>query len=162
MRTILKTGVVGAIAAAFVASVAIAGSQEQQGDRRGPGLGGPGRGGRGPLPGLMQSLTEEQRTQVRAILEEQRKGEDGPPVEGRLRRDLEAELLADAPNDQKIETLKQQLLAAQAEGLTRHIAIQRKIAQVLTAEQRATARERLAEGPPEGRGRRGFGPGAHH
>ena len=150
MKNMLKTGVVGAIAAAFVASIAIAEGQEPW-QRRGPAVGGPG--GRGMMSGIMQDLTDQQRTQVRAIMEEQRAGREGPPADATLRRDLEAELLADVPNDQKIEELKQQILTAQAEGLTRHIAVQKRVAQVLTAEQRAKARERLSEGPREGRGR---------
>src|SRR3990170_4542335 len=100
MKSMLKTGVVGAIAAMFVASVAIAGGQDQ-GQRRGQRMGGPGGPGRGMLPGIMQDLTEEQRTQVRAIMQEQRQGEQGPPAEAKLRQELEAELLADVPNDQK-------------------------------------------------------------
>jgi Spy/CpxP family protein refolding chaperone len=106
----------------------------------------------------MQGLTEEQRQQVRAIMDEGRGAQQGPPVEAKLRRDLETELLADAPNDQKIEDLKQQILTAHAEGLSRHISVQKRIAQVLTAEQRAKARERLAQAPSEGRGPRGGGP----
>ena len=153
MRSVIKTAVVSAVAAVFVASVAIAGGQ---GPGQGPGRpGGPGfggRGGPGPMFGLMQDLTEEQRTQVRAIMEEQR--EQGPPAEAKLRRDLEAELLADAPIEAKIDELRQQIILATGEGLTRHIAVQKKIAQILTAEQRAKARERLAEAP-RGRGARG-------
>lgn len=155
MKNVFKTAVVTAVAAMFVASVAIAGGQgpgQGQGRRGGPG--GPGFGGPGgprPLMGLMQDLTEEQRTQVRAIMEEQR--EQGPPADAKLRRDLEAELLADAPNDAKIEELRQQIVVATGERLARHIAVQKKIAQVLTAEQRAKARARLSEAP-RGRGRR--------
>jgi Spy/CpxP family protein refolding chaperone len=155
MKSMLKAGVVGAIAAVFVASVAVAGGQEQQ-QRRGPGLRGPGGpGGRGLTP-IMRELTEEQRKQVRAILDEQRDDQRKPPADAKLRRELEAELLADVPNDQKIEELKSQILTAQSEGLSRHIAVQKRIAQVLTAEQRAKAREQLAKGP-EGRRGRGFG-----
>lgn len=158
MKSMIKTAVVGAIAAAFVASVAVAQGQGPgpQGRGRGQGgLGGPG--GRGPMPGVMQGLSEEQRAQVKAIMDEQRGGQEGPPADVKLRRDLEAELLADVPNDQKIDDLKQQILVAQAEGLSRHIAVQKRIAQILTVEQRAKARERLAAGPGEGRGRRGGG-----
>ena len=156
MKNILKTGVVGAIAAVFVASVAIAGGQDQgQGQGRGPGMRGPGGpGGRGLAP-IMRDLTEEQRKQVRAILDEQRGDQQGPPADAKLRRELEAELLADVPNDQKIEALKSQILTAQSEGLSRHIAAQKQIAQVLTPEQRAKAREELAKAPEEGRGRGG-------
>jgi Spy/CpxP family protein refolding chaperone len=151
MKSIVRTGIVGGVAAVFVASVAIAGGQDQE--RRGPGMRGQGPGGpggRGMFPAIMRQLTEEQRTQVRAILDEQR--EQGPPADATLRRDLEAELLADAPNDQKIEELKQQIVAAQSEGLSRHIAVQKRIAQILTPEQRARAREQLAQ-EPRGRGR---------
>jgi Spy/CpxP family protein refolding chaperone len=161
MKSLVKTAVVGAIAAAFVASVAVAQGQGpgQQGRR---GFGGPGGpGGRGLGPVIMQDLTPEQRSQVKAIMDEQRTAEQGPPADVKLRRDLEAELLADTPNDQKIEDLKQQILVAQAEGLSRHIAVQKRIAQVLTPEQRAKARERLAEGPREGRGRQGRGGERH-
>ena len=160
MKSVVKTGIVAAVAAVFVASVAVAGGQGPgQGQRRGPGFGGPG--GRGLMPGIMQDLTEEQRGQIRAIVQEQRGDQQGPPADAKLRHDLEAELLADPPNDQKIEELKQQILAAQAQGLERHIATQKRIAQVLTPEQRAKARERQAEGPRQGRGgregRRGAG-----
>jgi Spy/CpxP family protein refolding chaperone len=69
----------------------------------------------------------------------------------KLRRQLDAEILSDSPDEQQIDTLRQQLVQAHGEELSRQIALQRKIAQVLTPEQRATARERI-EQP---RGRRG-------
>ena len=158
MKKMVKTGVVAAITAVFVASVAVA-SGPQQPQRRGPGMGGPGGpGGRGFGPGIMRELTDEQREQVRAILEEERGDAEGGRGDMGLRRQLEAELLADAPNDQKIEELKSQILAAQAEGLSKHIDVRKRVAQVLTPEQRAKARERLAQAPEgrrgEGRGRR--------
>lgn len=173
MKSMLKSAVVGAVAAAFVASVAVAQGQAQgqrPGGQRGrapgaPGMmgqGGPGGPGRGLMPGIMQDLTAEQRQQVKAIMDGQRGAEQGPPADAKLRRDLETELLADAPNAQKIEDLKQQILVAQAEGLSRHIAVQTRIAQILTPEQRAKARARLAEGPRDGRGRRGGSPHQRH
>lgn len=158
MRNLVKTAVVGAVAAVFVASVAVAGGQDQ-GPRRGPGMHGPGGpGGRGFIPGIMRELTDEQRNEVRTILQEERNNQQDRAAAAKLRRDLETELLADTPNEQKIEELKGQVLAAQAEGLSRHIAVQKRIAQVLTPEQRAKAREQLAQNPPErgGRGARGF------
>jgi Spy/CpxP family protein refolding chaperone len=171
MKSMIKSAVVGAVAAAFVASVAVAQSQgpgPQGRGGRGPGMGGPD----GPGRALLQGLTEEQRQQVKTIMDEAREGQQGPPADAKLRRDLEAELLADTPNDQKIEDLKQQILLAQAEGLSRHISVQKRVAQVLTAEQRAKARQRLAQEPAGGRrggGPRGGGPrgggqqgGGHH
>ncbi|MDQ3417665.1 MAG: periplasmic heavy metal sensor [Acidobacteriota bacterium] len=160
MKSMMKSAVVGAVAAAFVASVAVAQGQgpgPQGRGGRGPGMGGPG----GPARGLMQGLTEEQRQQVKAIMDEGRDAQQGPPADAKLRRDLEAELLADTPNDQKIEDLKQQILLAHAEGLSRHISVQKRVTQVLTAEQRAKARERLAQESAEGHrgGARAGGPG---
>ncbi len=120
---------------------------------QGPGQGGPRPGGRGfggPGPGgfaRLADLTDEQRQQVRAILEEERNSTDGPPAVVRLHRELEAEILADAPDEQKIESLRQQLVQAQTEAVAKQVAVQRKIAEILTPEQRAKARERLADGP---------------
>lgn len=163
MKSMVKTAVVGAVAAAFVASVAIAAGQQAGGDQKHPafgqgrtggpgGPGGPGGRGRGgPFGGVMQDLTDQQREQVKAILEAERQGEQGPPADMKLRQALEQELLADAPNAQKIEELKQQIVAATGESLNRHIAVQQKISQVLTAEQRAKARERIAQRGEGGR-----------
>jgi Spy/CpxP family protein refolding chaperone len=115
--------------------------------RMGPGQ----RGFGGPMAlGRIADLTDEQRTQIKAILDETRQSRQGPPAGMDLHRQLRAELLADAPDDQKIESLRQQMAQTAAESLAREIAVQRRIAQVLTAEQRAAARERLAQG----RGRR--------
>ena len=169
MKNTLKMAVVGAIAAAFVASVAIASGQQGSGDPQRPAIaqgkqGGPGgmrgpggRGRGGPLGGVLADLTDEQREQVKAILDAERQGEQGPPPDMKLRQALEQELLADAPDLQKIDELKQQIVSATAESLTRHIAIQQKINQILTAEQRAKARERIAQRGERGRG----GPGEH-
>jgi Spy/CpxP family protein refolding chaperone len=169
MGNLFKTAVVGAIAAAFVASVAIAGGQQGSGDQQRPAIGqgrqagpggmrGPGGRGRGgALGGMFADLTDQQREQVKAILDAERQGEQGPPADMKLRQALEQELLADSPNVQKIDELKQQIVAATSESLTRHIAIQQKINQVLTAEQRAKARERIGQ---RGEGRRG-GNGLH-
>lgn len=151
MKNVFKTAVVGAVAAAFVASVAVAQQGTGQGRGRGMGPGGPGGpGGRGPGfgPAIMQQLTEQQRQQIRAIHEEFR--DDDREADGKLRQQLELELLADSPNTGRLEELKQQILAAQADGLSKHITVRTKIAQqVLTAEQRAKAREELAKGPAE-------------
>jgi Spy/CpxP family protein refolding chaperone len=153
MKNVFKTAVVGAVAAVFVASVAVAQQGPGQGRGRGTGPGGPGGRGFGLGPAIMQDLTEQQRQQIRAIHEE---GRGERAEDAKLRQQLELELLADAPNTAKIEELKQQVLAAQSDGLTRHITVQTKVAQVLTPEQRAKAREQLAKGP-EGRGPRGAG-----
>ena len=163
MKNTIRTAVVGAIAAAFVASIAIAGQQQGSGDQQRPafgqgrpgGPGGPGGRGRGGAMGaVFGDLTDQQKEQVKAIFEAERQGQQGPPADMKLRQALEQELLADSPNGQKIEELKQQILSAESESLNRHIAVQQKISQVLTAEQRAKARERIAQrGEGRGRGR---------
>lgn len=153
MTQMIRTAVVGAIAAALVASVAVAQGPAQgpgRGQGRGPGFGGPG--GRGMMP-IMRELTDEQRQQVRAILQEQRPEDRaaGP----KLHRDLQAELLADAPHEGRIEQLKQQLLEQHAQHLARQIETQTRISRILTPEQRAKARERLSQAPEKPQGRRG-------
>ena len=171
MKSIMKTAVVGAVAAAFVASIAIAGQQQSGSDPQRPsfgqarqgGPGGPGGRGRGgPMGGILADLTDQQREQVKAIFEAERQGEPGPPADMKLRQSLDQELLAESPNAQKIEELKQQIVAATAASLDRHITVQQKISQVLTAEQRAKARERIAQRGERGRGEGGpRGGGAH-
>ena len=116
-------------------------------ERRGPM--GPGRGfGRGgPLLALRGlDLTEEQRNQIRAIREAEREGRQGPTAEAQLHRDLQAALFADAPDAGRIAELQQQLQRAQEERLAHRIAVEQKIAAVLTPEQRAQVRERLDRG----------------
>jgi Spy/CpxP family protein refolding chaperone len=184
MKSVIKTAVVSAVAAAFVASVAVAGGtsynddgkqdpgvgQGRQGRQAGPGgpgrPGGPGGGRMGPAGVPFEDLTEEQRQQIKAIMDEQRpaEGEDGP-ADMKLRQALETELLADAPNDQKIQELKAQIDAASAAQLARHISVQKRINQILTPEQRAKARERIErrqEGGPRGRRGGGGGDFRHH
>jgi Spy/CpxP family protein refolding chaperone len=141
MKRALWSVIVGIILAVAAFSFADAQGRGQRGPRPdgGPGF---GRGGPGGFARLAD-LTDEQKKQVQAILEEERASHDGPPPSMSLRRQLETELLADSPDDQKIDTLRQQIVQAQSEELSRHIALQRKIAQVLTPEQRATARERM-------------------
>ena len=70
-----------------------------------------------------------------------------PPADARVRRELQAEVFAEAPDAQKIAALQQQLLQAQAARLAHQIAVEQKMAQVLTAEQRAKIRERLTQAP---------------
>ena len=155
MKNFLKTAVVGVAATSFVASVAVAGTDRDGEPQRptfrqgrqigpgGPGFRGPGRGG--PFGGVFADLTEQQREQVKAILDAEREAAGGPREEMKLRQALNLELLADAPNAQKIEELKQQIVSGHAESQSRHIAVQQKINQVLTAEQRAKARERITQ-----------------
>jgi Spy/CpxP family protein refolding chaperone len=71
-----------------------------------------------------------------------------------LERQLQTAILADTPDQQKIEELKNSIAAASAQELAARIDLQSRIAQVLTPEQRAEAREAVGKGS----GRRGGAP----
>ena len=148
--SVVMTGMLGL--AAFSLSNAQQGGDGPRG--RGPdGPGGPGGFGRGGVAMLRGvDLTEEQKASIKAIHEAEREARTGPPADMTLRRELEAEVFAEAPDAQKIATLQQQLVQAQSERLAHEIAVQQKVAAVLTAEQRSKIRERLSQAPPERRG----------
>lgn len=127
--------------------------QPSQG-RVGPGRGGPG----GPLPLLRGlNLTDAQREQVRALTVERRNQADNPSRKvAELEKQLRLAIFADAPDQQKISELKAAIDAASAEELTARIDFQTRVAQILTDEQRAQAREALTNdagrrGPAFGR-----------
>ena len=133
----------------IVAAAAVGAAAFSIADAQGPGRRGPdGQRFRGPGSAFgiarLADLTDEQRQKVREILESERANGQAPEEPMTLRRQLHAELLADSPDDQKIQSLRQQILDATANALTREISVQRQIAQVLTAEQRAKVRERLS------------------
>lgn len=125
----MKRTFIGAVTAALmgIAGLTFA-SQQAQEPRQGggPAFGRGGPGGRGPGGFArfadLTPLTDEQRQQVRAILEEERDSRQGPPAAIALPRQLEAALLADAPDDQAIDALRQQIVQAQGEALSRQIA----------------------------------------
>jgi Spy/CpxP family protein refolding chaperone len=141
--SVVMTGVLGL--AAYTFSGAQPPSRGPEGQRP---RGGTGIGGAALLRGA--DLSEEQKAAIKAIREAEQSTGQGPAVEGRLRRELQAEVFADTPDMQKIASLQQQLAESQSARLARQIATEQKIAQVLTAEQRAGIRERLSQ-PPSGR-----------
>lgn len=152
--SVVMTGVLGL--AAFSVSNA---QQGAPGDGpRGRWPRGPGGFGRGVALLRGVDLTDEQKAAIKAIHEAGRQDRTGPPADVTLRRELEAEVFAEAPDAQKIATLQQQLAQAHGERLAHEIAVKQKVAAVLTAEQRANIRERLSQAPPErrGPGRRGL------
>ena len=132
------------IAAALVLSlgalplVAQGGGGGFQGGQRmgGPGRGGPGGPG-GIFPGLNRiELSDAQREQVRAILEQGRQaGDPGDPLR-KAEQALHTALLADAPNPQAVESARAALNAAHAAELDHRIDLMQRIAQVLTPAQR--------------------------
>jgi Spy/CpxP family protein refolding chaperone len=155
-------------AGAFAALIAVAISAPLVAQPpQGPGGRGPGRGGfGGPMgpggPGMgfpmlrELNLTDAQREQVRALTQQRRDTQANDPRRkaADLERQLQLAIFADAPDQQKAEELKNAIAAAHAEELAARIDLETRIAQILTPEQRAQARERLDKGgPPRGRGR---------
>lgn len=131
-------------------AMSVAGAQgpgRGQGQGRGPDGGG-GRGAMMMLRGL--DLTESQQEQIRAIREAQPAPAAGTADRG-LHRQLQAELLAAVPDMQKLADLQTRIAEAQSARLAHLVTVQQQIAQVLTAEQRATLRERLAQTPDQTR-----------
>lgn len=106
---------------------------------------GPGRGQVAGAPFLRDlNLTDAQREQIRALSEQRRaQGDDPRRKVADLERQLRVAVFADAPDPQKIDDLKNAVAAATAEELTARVELQSHIAQVLTPEQRAQAREAL-------------------
>ncbi len=119
------------------------------------GRGGFGRAG-GPLFERLD-LTEVQREQIRTIRKESADGERPGAKHAELEQQLRAAIFADTPDLAKIEQLKVAMAEAEAAALARRIDVELKVAQVLTADQRAKARE-LQDPGMRGRGP-GRGPG---
>lgn len=141
--SVLMTAVLGLAAYTF------SGAQPPAGPDGGLRRGGPG-GGRGGALALLRdaNLSDEQKAAVKAIREADQPPAPDLTADGRLRRELQAEVFADAPDGAKIAALQEQLNQSQSARLARQIATEQKIAQVLTAEQRAKVRERLSRRPP--------------
>jgi periplasmic protein CpxP/Spy len=127
------------------------------------GRGGSGRGGFGGPMLFMRglNLTDAQREQIRALTDERRNQAENPGRKvAELDHQLRLAVLADTPDLQKVEELKTAIAAAAAEQLSARIELESRIAQVLTPEQRAQAREALGtagarRAPPPAGGRRG-------
>jgi protein CpxP len=152
MKRTIWSGVFAMLVAGAVAIPVIA--QPPQGGR------GPGRGPAfdGALPILRElNLTDAQREQIRAITDAQRSADNPRRNLMDLERQLHGALLADTPDLQKIEELKTSIASASAAALVARIDVESRIAQVLTPEQRAQAREALEKAP----GRRELKPKSH-
>ena len=85
-------------------------------------------------------LTDAQRTQIRAIMDEHRPARAQMTKMRDLQKQLHDAILADNVDQAKIEELKTAIAQAEAAALDARIDIGLKIAQVLTPEQRAQAR----------------------
>jgi len=129
---------------------------------QGPGqrMGGPGRGGRGGPggfgPGIMPmlehlDLSDQQREQIRALIEENRQAEDPSQLRDAELK-LHAAILGDTPDPQAIDGLKATINAAHAAQLDHQIQLLEKVAQILTPEQRQQLLKLQSAGRPPGRG----------
>lgn len=131
------------------------GGQRQGGPGRG--RGGPGAPG-GPL-GIFAmvhqlDLTDAQRQQLKALMEEARQGGDPGAAIRDAEQKLHAAVLADTPDIQAIESLKATLNAAHAGEIEHRIEMMQKVAQILTPAQK----QQLLKLPPPDLAR-GRGPG---
>jgi Spy/CpxP family protein refolding chaperone len=156
-----KTAWAAIAVVAIVAMIPVAaqGLQGRGGRGQGSGFGGPGSpggpGGRGgPMAILSQlNLTDQQQEQIKAIHQERREERPGADTM-ELHKQLQTAIFADTVDLAKIEGLKTAIASAEAAMLSARIDTEVKISQVLTAQQRAKARELFAKGSP--RGRRGM------
>jgi Spy/CpxP family protein refolding chaperone len=133
---------ISAIVLAAAVVIPVIAQPPQGGGERGPGRGmGPG------APFLRElNLTDAQREQIRALTEQRRGQGDNPRRKvADLERQLQVAVFADAPDQQKIDDLKKAVAAATAEELTARVELQSHIAEILTPEQRAHAREALGK-----------------
>jgi len=152
MKRITWITVAALVLAALFTIPAIAQPPQGRGGR-GFGPGGPGGRG-GPFPILRGlNLTDAQREQIAALTEHRRGGGNPPQAKvAGLQRQLQMAIVAEAPDPHKLEELKAAITAATAEELAARIDLETQVAQILTPEQRAQAREALAKtGPPNGR-----------
>ncbi len=142
---------------AFAIAIPMSAQPPHDGGGRGPGRG--EFGGPGAMPLLRElNLTDAQRAQIRALGAQRRtQAADNPRQKTMdLERQLELAIFADAPEPQKIDELRKSIAAATAEELAARVELQSRVAELLTPEQRAQAREKLGNRTPR-RPRRGGG-----
>lgn len=118
-----------------------------QAQGRGRGPGGPGG------PNLMAmvhrlDLTDAQRGQLRALMEEGRQSGDPAAAVREAEQKLHTAVLAETPDAAAIETLKAAANAAHAAELDRRVAMMQKVAQILTPVQRSQLLQLHPQGPP--------------
>lgn len=151
-----KTLLAVAALAAVTAFAPLAAQAPQVPGRMGRGFGGPGMGGPGGGPAVLRqlNLTDQQREQIKVLMNERRQEQPGAKMR-ELQQQLHTAIFADTVDMAKLEALKTAIASAEADLLAARIETQVKISQILTPEQRAKARELVANAPARGRGRRG-------
>jgi Spy/CpxP family protein refolding chaperone len=142
--------IVAVVATMLSALPLLAQGRQRQGGPGGRGPGGPGG------PGIMQmvqqlDLTDAQREQLRALMEDARRA-GGPGDQARAaEQKLQAAILADPPDPQAIEGLKAALNTAHASEVDRRIEMMQKVAQILTAAQKQQLLKVAPQEPLRGR-----------
>ena len=123
-------------------------AQPPQGRGMGMGMGmGPGGDMMGIGPMLHDlNLTDSQRQQIHALMQDNRPAD--PPKMRELQQKLHAALING--DTASLDQLKADLNAAHAAQLDAHIALMKKVLQILTPEQK---QQLLTMGQPQGRGR---------
>jgi len=147
-RTLLTIAAAAIVVTTTIAATAAGQSPVGRGPGGGPGRGGPG----GPMPVLRQlNLTDAQREQIKTLTDAERaaRTQSGGQAPARtlfeLQQSLQAAIFADTPDTAQIDQLKANIAEAEAAALAGRIDLQVKIAQILTPEQRAQARELTAQ-----------------
>lgn len=118
------------------------------------------------MPILRQlNLTDAQREQIKTLTDSERAARTQNNTQAprqtlfELQKSLQAAIFADTPDQAQIDQLKVSIAEAEATALSARIDMQVKVAQILTPEQRAKARELAAERPSRvGRAGRMHGP----
>ncbi len=137
------------------------GTLQRRGPAFGPGFGGPGRGMGGGVMAL--NLSDEQRTKIAALHRTGRERSEPLRKELETARDaLHQELYADARDARKLGELSARVAALEQQLADVHLRTAAGVADLLTAEQRATLRDRHGRGGRGGwsNGPRGRGPAA--
>jgi len=142
-----KLAAVAVLAAALITAPLVAQGQGGRGPGgRGPGgPGGPGMGILGMVRDL--DLTDAQKQQIHALMEEQRKGgEPGAQIRAAEQK-LHAALFAETPDLQAIDAAKTALNTAHAAELDQRVELMQKVAQILTSVQRSQLLQRPSRAP---------------
>ena len=150
---------IAVVMVAFAIAIPMSAQPPQGGGERGHGRG--GFGGPAAMPLLKElNLTDAQRAQIRALSPQRRTADNPRQKTMDLERQLELAIFAEAPEPQKIDELRKSIAAATAEELAARVELQSRVAELLTPEQRAQAREKLGNSTPRRPGRGGGRAGA--